>query len=78
MVEHESAKEDDMHSMHDEPMMEDDEPLSFGPAIDEEQADIRTTRRVAVFSNTCPHEVRVLDGIALHEVGRLEEHGVSS
>lgn len=57
MVEHESVEDNDMHSMHDEPMMEEDEQPSLGPAINAEQADVQRTHRTAVFANTCPQEL---------------------
>lgn len=57
-----------MHSMHDEPMMEDNEQPSLGLAINEEQTDVQTACSVEIFADTCPQEVRGLDGIALHEV----------
>lgn len=77
-MEQESAKEDDVHNMHDEPFGESqlevhiepvmDEQPSLGSAIDEEQTDVQTDSRVAVFADTCPQEVLEVDRIILQEV----------
>jgi len=65
----ESVKEDDMHGVNDEPllesqleahvepMMDEDEQLSFGLAIDKEQTNAQAVNRAIV----------ILDSIPLHE-----------
>ena len=58
-----------------QPMIEEDEQLSFGLAIGEEQTDAQAASGVV---NTCHQDLLEPNKATLQEIGRLEEHRVSS
>lgn len=60
---------------HVDPMMEEDDQLSFGPSIGEKKKYSQTTNMVVILVDTYCQEVLELDRIVLQEVGKLEEHG---
>ena len=83
MVEHESAEEEAMHTMHDSPWWESqmeahiesmmDMRLTMGSAIEEEQSDALTLSTMMAVADPYPLEMLEVDGIVMQGASRQQE-----